>query len=227
MNIKVSALVATVTLSMSFSSVVVMAEGPLNKMDKNGDGVVTKDEFQGPQKRFDKIDLDKDGKLTDVEFKAQKEKRQEKGGDKKGNNGGNKEKHKPLNADEFFISRDKNKDGKLDKTELPNKNFDNIDLNKDGSVSKEEVNAMPRFMSPEEQKAAHENRWFENRDKDKNGSLDRAEFYGKNGDPFSRLDKNGDGKLSKEEAEARFNKKNENRQNKKEKKLELKKSGNK
>lgn len=49
----------------------------LEKMDKNDDGKISKDEVKGPLERhFDEIDLNEDGFLTEEEFeKAPKPKR--------------------------------------------------------------------------------------------------------------------------------------------------------
>jgi hypothetical protein len=44
-----------------------------------------------------------------------------------------------------FKQRDKNGDGKLDRTELPGAMFDRLDANKDGFVSEEEAKALSTF----------------------------------------------------------------------------------
>jgi hypothetical protein len=43
-------------------------------MDKNGNGVIDKDEFRGPAERFGKIDADNSGTITKEEMKAAHEK---------------------------------------------------------------------------------------------------------------------------------------------------------
>jgi Ca2+-binding EF-hand superfamily protein len=86
----------------------------------------------------------------------------------------------------IFEQFDKNKDGFLDKDEVPERmkeNFDRLDANKDGKISTDEF-----------RRAA--DRPFQRRP-------DAAGAFPGAGDPlFRALDRNGDGKLSKDELEA-------------------------
>ncbi len=45
------------------------------QMDKNGNGVIDKDEFKGPPEMFSKIDADNSGTITKEELQAAHEKR--------------------------------------------------------------------------------------------------------------------------------------------------------
>lgn len=126
-------------------------------LDEDKNGFISKEEWiNGPErakkmaqemhaKRFDEIDTNKDGKLTEVELQAVKG---HKMGHKKGGlmemrikNDGMK-KHGP--------NPDTNNDGKITKAEweaMPMPMFDNGDANKDGKISREEAQSA---MKPKE-----------------------------------------------------------------------------
>jgi Ca2+-binding EF-hand superfamily protein len=42
----------------------------VRRMDANGDGTISREEWRGKPEMFDRIDADKDGKLTPAEFRA-------------------------------------------------------------------------------------------------------------------------------------------------------------
>lgn len=107
----------------------------------------------------------------------------------------------------MFTQFDKDKDGKISQAELKegmDKLFVEIDTNKDGSITKDEMQAHHKLMHEKHQGAMQE-RW-KLADKDADGLLSKAEA--ESGDmprlarDFDKLDKNKDGKLSHEEAEA-------------------------
>lgn len=102
-------------------------------MDTNGDGVVSKDEFDAfNAKRFREMDSNNDGNLTLEEMQ---------GGSKQGTG----------HLDERFNAADTNHDGFLDRDEakaLPMllMYFDEVDANKDGKITRQEYfDAMPRL----------------------------------------------------------------------------------
>ena len=112
------------------------------KWDTNGDGIVTKEEAQAASasnvaKRFDELDLNKDGQITKEEMSEAREARRT----------AMKEK---FAAD--FKAADKNADGGLSKDEatasMPRiaKHFDELDANKDGVVTQEELQAHHQQM---------------------------------------------------------------------------------
>ena len=112
------------------------------KWDTNGDGVVTKEEAQSASasnvaKRFDELDLNKDGQITKEEMSEAREARRT----------AMKEK---FAAD--FKAADKNADGGLSKDEvtasMPRiaKHCDELDANKDGVVTQEELQAHHQQM---------------------------------------------------------------------------------
>lgn len=89
----------------------------LERLDANKDGKVTKDEFVADaEKRFSEIDADKDGNVTEEEMRAHhKAKREEFGQMREGM------------KEEMAARRDKH--------------FEEMDANGDGSISKEEMDA--------------------------------------------------------------------------------------
>jgi Ca2+-binding EF-hand superfamily protein len=160
----------TLLLATSAASAGPRHEGGHNKFmeffDSNGDGVVTYQEFLDASKhRFDRIDTDHNASVTEAEFSSYMKTRRE-------------ERHKDHMA--------------------------RMDTNKDGKVSKDE------FLSASQARAQ---RKFDRMDKDNDGLLSEAELaarkdhrphFGKK--VFSRIDANGDGKVTQEESQAAWGK---------------------
>src|ERR1700716_1332796 len=104
------------------------------QLDKNGDGAISRDEAAGHKAlagHFDEMDADKDGKLTREEMQAYRASMHGK---------------HMAKFDEKFKAADKDGDGALTKAEadaakMPGlvKHFEQIDINKDGKVTKEEM----------------------------------------------------------------------------------------
>ena len=96
----------------------------ISKHDKDGDGKLSKDEFQGSDKAFDNLDKNENGYIDkDEAHKARKDK------SKKGKKG-------------YLKKYDENDDdGKLSKDEFQgsDKAFDNLDKNQDGYIDKDEA----------------------------------------------------------------------------------------
>jgi Ca2+-binding EF-hand superfamily protein len=107
------------------------------KLDTNGDGVISKAEFNAFNARhFKKLDVNNDGKLTPEELQ---------GGHKQEMGHGDGTTH----LDQRFNAADANHDGGLDREEASNmpmlsQYFDEVDANKDGKVTRQEyLDAMP------------------------------------------------------------------------------------
>jgi Ca2+-binding EF-hand superfamily protein len=214
-----------------------------DRLDKNKDGYIDKDEAPPRLKeRFDQIDTDKDGKISKEEFKQAMALMQQfrggAGGKPKPGQGG------APNPDTLFDRLDKNKDGFIDKSEAPEKlkeHFDQIDTNKDGKISKDEFRqAMQLLMrnrkgenspskpsantpgvgdskpsKPSENKPAETadakkpaGPSFDSLDKNADGRLTREELKGTPlEDKFDEIDTNKDGKIDPKEYEAYLKKK--------------------
>ncbi len=94
-------------------------------MDKNGNGVIDKDEFKGPAEMFAKIDADNSGTITKEEFLTYLRK------------------NAVGNMEERFKQMDKNGNGVIDKDEFkgPAEMFAKIDADNSGTITKEELQA--------------------------------------------------------------------------------------
>ena len=122
-----------------------MEEKMFKDADANGDGAISKSEFDAFQaKHFKKMDANGDGKITHDEMEA---------GHKKQANSGT------THLDKRFEAADADHDGGLNRTEaemmpMLSMYFDEVDANKDGKVTRKEYfDAMPllhrgKTMSP-------------------------------------------------------------------------------
>lgn len=100
-----------------------MPGGRFKAMDKDGDGKLSKDEYQGPPAFFGRLDADKDGSLTPAEMAEA-----------------------PRVMAEALRMMDKDGDGKISRDEFRGapQQFDRLDADKDGFVTTEEIrNALP------------------------------------------------------------------------------------
>ena len=134
------------------------------RLDKNKDGKLTKDEVPERMWQFlSKADANKDGAISKEELEAARKTMQEQmqqrrprwGGTGGGPQAGPAQGWKPPTASEMFERLDKNKDGKLTKDEVPERVWQFLskaDANKDGAVSKEEVEAAHKKMAEQRAK---------------------------------------------------------------------------
>jgi Ca2+-binding EF-hand superfamily protein len=114
-----------------------------DKLDTNGDGVISRKEFNAYNaKHFKELDINHDGKLTPEELQ---------GGHSQGMGHGNVMGHSDgtTHLDQRFNAADVNHDGGLDREEakempMLSQYFDEVDANKDGKVTRQEYfDAMP------------------------------------------------------------------------------------
>jgi Ca2+-binding EF-hand superfamily protein len=178
----------------------------LQRMDKNGDGQVSKDEYQGLPGTFEKLDADQDGSLTDVELRQMGRVMQQAMWD-------------AIDREALFKALDANGDGNITLAELKAAPLGELlvaqqdgarktlgaqaakaslvrryDKNGDGAISRDEF--------PQDRVAM-----FDRLDKNEDGKIDADEMAavqnrqggGARGGIIGRLDKNGDGRISREE----------------------------
>lgn len=151
----------------------------MKRMDQNGDGKITKEEFEkGPKERFVDRDLNDDGKITAGDLPPRQP---GKGGwhngwrgrDKQQGGGELSQEDLLARIGERFKKRDTNADGVLDQAELAAGQAEQLDYQK--------KSAMHRL------------------DKDRDGKVTRDEFIKKARDRFAALDLDNDGKITAED----------------------------
>jgi len=173
-------MIASVATLLAASGVALAHGGSrgLTRFDRDGNGVVTRDEMRTTEiERFEKIDANKDGRLTLDEIQAANRDR----------------------AAKHFAARDANKDGKLSRDEvarMPDQMFARLDENKDGFLTPDELAKKgERFQN-------HAQGRFEHEDTNHDGAISRDEALARVDQRFARLDTNGDGVLTQEEMKA-------------------------
>ncbi|WP_339731419.1 hypothetical protein [uncultured Gimesia sp.] len=122
-------------------------------LDVNKDGEISKEEMDNATASLQKLDKDKNGKLTADELRPDFSSFGRRDGDRDGDRRGPGGQGGPGRRDgasggdfvERMLNNDKNKDGKLTKEELPERMqpmFDRIDTNKDKEIDKAELTKM-------------------------------------------------------------------------------------
>jgi Ca2+-binding EF-hand superfamily protein len=139
--------------------------------DKNGDGMLSKEECPGNMKeQFKAIDADNDGKLTADEVKSIK---------------------KEVSSGDWFTKMDKDNDGKIIFSECP-KNFKQdfcvVDINQDKKITRTEFELVLKFVKDSD--------LFELFDQNEDGYLIPDECSERIMKKFSTYDEDKDGKLT-------------------------------
>ena len=162
--------------------------------DANSDGVLTRAEFDaGRTALFARLDADHNGQLTRDEMHAERGERGEHRGRRGGHRGGMHQ----------LASADANNDGNITREEFlarPNEMFQRLDTNNDGVISADERPQRGERGGPGRERGERSDR--PHFDSDNNGTLSRAEFAAMGAGMFERLDANGDGRVTQEEARA-------------------------
>ena len=122
----------------------------------------------------------------------------------------NKDQRKQASVEEVFEKRDKNEDGKLEKSELIgliSNDFEKFDTDDDGFISKKELADSDALSSKgKRQRGKRQSgdrpdpaQMMEHMDSNKDGKLSKEEVRGPLARHFSKIDSNNDGFISKEE----------------------------
>lgn len=109
-----------------------------------------------------------------------------------------KEDRRTFDADRFLADYDRNKDGFIQREELPRRlryAFDQVDTNKDGKLSREELVAGAFYLHPRRRPSDVVNILIEAGDADAEARQELQTMY----DQLRKLDKNHDGKIDAEE----------------------------
>jgi Ca2+-binding EF-hand superfamily protein len=182
-----------------------------DKLDKNQDGQIAADEVEGDAKSlFERLvrnnDENKDGKLSKEEFAAAIKRRAEEGAP----DAPPREDVRPraFNPEEMFARADKNGDGKISKEEAPERlsqNFERLDANGSGFIEKEEFTRAMGALLPRGPAAPQPRPEFvvgamvlKALDADGDGEISASEIEGA-AKALAKFDKNGDGKLGRDE----------------------------
>ena len=115
---------------------------------------------------------------------------------------------KKESVEEVFKQRDKNEDGKLEKSELigwVSNDFSKLDVNADGFLSLEEFAKSAKFQKRNKRGRSGErpnpDMVMERLDANEDGKISKKEAKGPLKEHFDRIDSNNDGFITKEEIE--------------------------
>jgi Ca2+-binding EF-hand superfamily protein len=163
-------------------------------MDRNGDGVITRDEWNGNDRAFRNHDWNGDNVLSGDEVRSQSGDtnwQRDQGVDDRFNENDWSERE--------FTRLDVNRDGRISRAEWPGNDdvFVRVDRNRDGSLSLRE------FLGYSDGDDAYLDRddRFAELDRDGDGRIERREWRGSD-DAFGWLDSNGDGVIDRAELRA-------------------------
>jgi Ca2+-binding EF-hand superfamily protein len=159
------------------------------EMDRNNDGVITRQEWNGSARSFEVHDWNNDGRLSGEEVRIGAQR----------NTNWETADHNPNRWEQnlswtrnMFTNLDHNRDGRLTDNEwhFDRETFRRVDNNRDNAISINE------FLGEGVEDLRGDN--FDDLDRNNNGRVERAEWYG-GVNEFRRLDRNGDGILSRYE----------------------------
>lgn len=160
--------------------------GRFRNMDRNGDGIVQRDEWDGNRATFDNLDWNRDGVLSgdEVEPGGRRARRAAEDFD-------------PANPDSWtetsFNQIDRNNDSRITSSEWFHSAdyFRRADRNRDGALTMSEFTGVSSDIDNRGDR-------FERLDQNRNGRIERSE-WNDSADAFEWLDRNNDNVLSRSE----------------------------
>jgi len=165
------------------------AQMRFREMDRNNDGVITRDEWQGSRQSFDAHDWNGDGRLSGEEVRegSQRNSRWEEAD----HAAGWREQNLSWTRS-AFANLDHNRDGRLTTNEwhYDFETFHRVDANRDNAITLNE------FLGANVDDDRGDS--FDNLDYNNNGVVERKEWHGSQA-AFASLDRNRDGVLSRYE----------------------------
>jgi Ca2+-binding EF-hand superfamily protein len=167
----------------------------LKQMDANGDGAIERAEWKGPPERFDAVDGDRDGRITEAEVRQALAAAAGEG------------RWMDRNADAAFRRFDADQDGRITAAEWKGRpeTFKLLDADQDGAVTREELTPKgPMRMRrggdrPDVRSGKDSAHFLEKYDANRDGQVTKEEFPHER--RFSEIDADGNGTLSKAEIE--------------------------
>ena len=199
------------------------AAGFIKRLDKDGDGKVSSEELPQTYRarlggKFEEFDKNKDGALNQQEVAAMltaaNSSRRPSGTPSR-----DSDRPRPSSRDAaqpsqdgLFAILDRDRDGKLSRRELEAAGsiLARLDRDKDGSVSKREIAAVASDKAPSSRSSRERDSrggissYAKRLDKDNDGKITREEASGPIKERFDRLDEDGDGILKVEDIEKAF-----------------------
>jgi Ca2+-binding EF-hand superfamily protein len=158
-----------------------------HEMDRNNDGVITRDEWQGSARSFEVHDWNNDGRLSGDEVRegAQRNSRWE-----EADHNANWRERNLSWTRSAFQNLDHNRDGRLTPNEwhYDYETFHRVDANRDNALTLNE------FLGANVDDDRSDN--FDDLDYNNNGVVERREWHGSQA-AFNNLDRNRDGVLSR------------------------------
>lgn len=185
---------ALASLSLVSTPVVTTAEARQSRMrfeqmDRNNDGIISRDEWNGSARSFEVHDWNGDGQLSGPEVRVGARRTQTTEPD-----------HAPGRNERYvnwtragFTALDHNRDNRIATNEwhFDTQTFRRVDANRDNSIS------LAEFLGESDPDDDREDN-FDDLDYNNNGRVERAEWHGSLAE-FRRLDANNDGILSRYE----------------------------